>query len=109
MPKVEIVADLQPGDAVYFVHDNCFKLSGKRTSVFKATIQSIDLCEYQGALYCNLYAPSFRRNPHPTVHYSFVFKTREEAKDLAEYMDANPNGVYPCCMGCHLARGNIGS
>ena len=101
MPKVEIVAALQPGDTVYFVHSNTFKLSGKRASVIKATIQSIDLCEYQGALYCNLYAPSFRRNQHPTVHYSKVFKTRDAAREFAEYMDANPDDVFPVCMGCH--------
>lgn len=109
MPKIEIVAELQPGDTVYYIHDNAFKISGKRTSVIKATIQSIDLCEYQGALYCNLYAPSFRRNQHPTVHYSRIFKTRSDAQDYADYVDENPDGVWPVCMGCHYNTAYTGT
>lgn len=102
MPKLEIVAGHQPGDTVYWVHDNYYSAgSGKHARVIKGTIQSIDLCEYQGALYCNLYSPSFRRNPHPTIHYSHVFKTRDEAQDFAEYVDENPDKVFPMCMGCH--------
>jgi hypothetical protein len=69
--------------------------------VYRGTILEIELCEYQGALYCLLDSPSFRVNRTPIIHYSDVFKTLEEAKEFAEYQTKNPDGVYPRCMGCH--------
>ena len=90
---MEIVTRKVPGDVVYWVH-----CSGK---VYKGTVQAVTLCEEQGALYCYIYSPSFRRNPYPCVHYSAVFPDRNQAKDYAAYQTENPDGVLPICMGCH--------
>jgi len=90
---MEIKTRIDPGQTVWWVH-----CTGK---VHKGTVQAITICEYQGALYCHIYSPSFRINPYPTVHYSDVFPTRDAALDFAEYQTANPDGVYPRCMGCH--------
>ena len=38
---------------------------------------------------------------YPTVHYSNVFKSKDDAKEFAEYQKANPDDVFPMCMGCH--------
>ena len=89
----EIVTKIKPGDTVWWVHCS--------NRVYKGTVQSIDLCEYQGALYCHIYSPSFKRNPNPTVHYSFVFPDRQGALGFAEYQSENPDHTIPMCMGCH--------
>lgn len=91
----EIVTRIKPGNTVWWVH-----CTGK---VYKGTVESINLCEYQGALYCVLYSPSFRRNPHPVVHYSNVFTTRQSAEEFSEYQTENPDDVFPKCMGCHYS------
>ena len=88
-----IITKITPGDTVWWVH-----FTGR---VYKGTVQAITLCEYQGALYCNIHSPSFRRNPYPVVHYSFVFLSRQAAEEYAEYQTQNPDGVFPVCMGCH--------
>ncbi len=88
-----IKTNLNVGDTVWWVHCS--------HKVYKGTIEEISCCDYQGALYCQIYSPSFRRNPYPTVHYSNVFKSRDEAHEFAEYQKANPDGVFPMCMGCH--------
>ena len=89
----EIITRIKPGDTVWW-----FSYSGK---VYKGTVQAITLCEYQGALYCNIHSPSFRINQFPVVHYSNVFLSREEAEKYAEYQKENPDDVFPVCMGCH--------
>ena len=88
----EIVTRIKPGDTVWWVHCS--------NRVYKGTVQSIDLCEYQGALYCHIYSPSFRRNPHPVVHYSFVFPDRQGALGFAEYQEESGGDIIPMCMGC---------
>lgn len=83
------------GDTVWWVH-----CSGK---VYKGCVQAMTICEEQGAIYCHIYSPSFRRNPYPTVHYSEVFLSREQANEFAEIMQENPDGVFPMCGGCHYS------
>ena len=89
---------LPEGDVVWWVH-----CSGK---VYQGVIEGITCCDYQGALYCHIYSPSFRLNPYPTVHYSYVFKSKDEAKDFSKYQRENPDSLVPMCMGCHYAMGN---
>lgn len=81
------------GDIVWWVHCS--------NRVYKGVILGISICEYQGALYCNIHSPSFKRNPYPVVHYSNVFGSQEEAKEFAAYQKKNPDDVRPKCMGCH--------
>lgn len=90
----EIVTRIKPGDTVWWVHCS--------NKVYKGTVQSVTLCEYQGALYCNLHSPSFRKNQFPVVHYSNVFPSRQEAEKYAEYQKQNPDSIFPVCMGCHF-------
>ena len=89
----EIKTNLNVGDTVWWVHCS--------NRVYKGVIKDIHLCEYQGALYCNIHSPSFKINPYPVVHYSEVFGSREAAEDFAEYQKKNPDDVLPMCMGCH--------
>ena len=89
----DIKTTITPGDVVWWVHCS--------NRVYKGTVQAITLCEWQGALYCEIYSPSFRRNPYPVVHYSNVFSSRHAAEEFAEYQAENPDGVFPMCMGCH--------
>ena len=90
----EIFTKIKAGDAGWWVH-----CSGK---VFRGVVQAITLCEYQGALYCNIHSPSFRVNPFPVVHYSKVFLSKQEAKEYADYQKENPDDVLPVCMRCHF-------
>ena len=94
----EIQTKLNIGDVVWWVH-----CSGM---VDQGVIEGITCCDYQGALYCHIYSPSFRLNPYPTVHYSYVFKSKDEAKDFSKYQRENPDSLVPMCMGCHYAMGN---
>jgi len=94
----EIVTRIKPGDTVWWVHD------AATVRVYKGVVQGIELCEPQGALYCRIYSPSFRINPHPIVHYSKVWQTRAEAEEYAGYFRENPDDVLPVCMGCHFNR-----
>ena len=101
----EIITQIKPNDTVWWVHDG-FTITGAggyKSRVYKGTIQAITLCEYQGALYCNIFSPSFRRNPYPVVHYSKVFRSRESANEFAEQVDKNNDAVLPMCYGCHYA------
>lgn len=91
----ELKTKLNVGDTVWWVHCS--------NKVYKGTIMEINLCEYQGALYCVLRSPSFKINTTPNVHYSNIFPTRETAEEFAEYQKENPDGVFPMCMGCHYA------
>lgn len=90
---MEIVTKINPGDTVWWVHCT--------NRVYKGTVQAITVCEPQGALYCEIHSPSFRRNPYPVVHYSEVFPSRSRAEEFAEYQAENPDHVLPMCMGCH--------
>lgn len=91
----EIKTKLNVDNTVWWVHcDN---------RVYKGTIEGISCCDYQGSLYCHIHSPSFKRNPYPTVHYSTVFQSRDEAEEFAEYQKENPDDVFPRCMGCHYA------
>ena len=65
------------GDKVWWVH-----CSGR---VYGGTIKEITCCDYQGFLYCLIDSPTFKVNPFPVVHYSNVFKIKEEAKKYAKY------------------------
>lgn len=89
----DIKTKLNIGDTVWWV--NC------SNKVYKGTIKEIVCCDYQGALYCGIYSPSYRRNINPVVHYSSVFESREKAQKFAEYQKENPDDVFPKCMGCH--------
>ena len=91
----EIKTKLNVGDTVWWVH-----ITGR---VYQGIVENIDCCEYQGALYCHIHSPTFKINPHPVVHYSYVFNTKAEAKEFAAYEKANPDGVFPKCMGCYFA------
>lgn len=84
-----IKTKLNVGDTVWWAHCS--------NKIYKGTVEEISCCDYQGALYCQIYSPSFRRNPYPTVHYSNVFKSKDDAKEFAEYQKANPDGVLPMC------------
>ena len=94
--KTAIRTKIHVGDTVWWVHCS--------NKVYKGIVEEITCCDYQGALYCNISSPSFKINPHPTVHYSFVFLARERAKEFAEYQKQNPDGVFPVCMGCHFNK-----
>ena len=50
----DIKTKLNVGDTVWWV--NC------SNKVYKGTIKEIVCCDYQGALYCCIYSPSYRRN-----------------------------------------------
>ncbi len=89
----DIKTKLNVGDTVWWVHCS--------NKIYKGTVEEISCCDYQGALYCQIYSPSFKRNPYPTVHYSNVFKSKDDAKEFAEYQKENPDDVFPKCMGCH--------
>lgn len=89
----DIKTKLNVGDTVWWVHCS--------NKIYKGTVEEISCCDYQGALYCQICSPSFRRNPYPTVHYSSVFKSRDEAQKFAKYQEENPDDVFPKCMGCH--------
>ena len=91
----EIKTRLNVGDIVWWVHCS--------NKVYKGIINKIECCEYQGALYCILFSPDFKINPHPVVHYSNVFPLKKLAKEFAEYQKENPDDVYPKCMGCHYS------
>ena len=91
-----IKTKLNVGDTVWWVHCS--------NKVYKGTIEGISCCDYQGALYCHICSPSFKPNPYPAVHYSFVFRSREEAGEFADYQKANPDNVFPVCMGCRYAE-----
>lgn len=91
----EIKTALNIGDTVWWVHCS--------SRVYKGTIEGISCCDYQGALYCHINSPTFKRNPYPTVHYSSVFSTQKEAKEFVKYQKENPDGVLPKCMGCHYS------
>lgn len=92
----EIKTQRNVGDTVWWVHCS--------NRVYKGTIEEIRCCDYQGALYCIIHSPSFKVNPYPSVHYSNVFPNRAEAEEFAEYQKANPDGVFPVCMGCHYNK-----
>ena len=94
---MEIRTNKHIGDKVWWVHR-----IKDRWRIFEATIEDISLCEYQGALYCQLYSPAFKINPHPTIHYSYVFCTKEEAESHREVMKASDNYI-PMCDGCKYA------
>lgn len=89
----EIKTNLNVGDTVWWVHCS--------NRVYKGVIEELHLCEYQGALYCNIHSPSFKINPYPVVHYSEVFSNRANAEEFAKYQEENPDDVVPMCMGCH--------
>ena len=90
----EIKTKINIGDTVWWVHCS--------NRVYKGVVKDIHCCDYQGALYCIIHSPSFLKiNPYPCVHYSFVFLTRAEAKEFADYQKENPDDVVPMCMGCH--------
>lgn len=91
----EIKTKLNVGDTVWWVHQ-----SGK---VYKGKIEEITCCEYQGALYCQIYSPSFKVNTQPVVHYSSVFLCREQAEEFADYQTRFKDSIVPKCMGCHYA------
>lgn len=93
LTMADIKTKLNVGDTVWWV--NC------SNKVYKGTIKEIVCCDYQGALYCGIYSPSYRRNTNPVVHYSSVFESREKAQKFAEYQEENPDDVFPKCMGCH--------
>lgn len=89
----DIKTKLNVGDTVWWVNYS--------NKVYKGTIKEIVCCDYQGALYCDIYSPSYRRNTNPVVHYSSVFESREKAQKFADYQEENPDDVFPKCMGCH--------
>lgn len=90
----EIVTNINVGDVVWWVN--------WKGRVVKGTVQAIQICEEQGALYCNIYSTSNRINQYPVVHYSKVFLSRDIAEEYAEYQKENSDGVFPVCMGCHF-------
>jgi len=101
---MEIRTNTKIGDKVYWIKDKFNKDGTIRWMMYEATVENISLCEYQGALYCELHCPSHKVNPYPVVHYSYVFHTKEEAeahrkemKNLRRYKD------FPMCDGCKYA------
>lgn len=96
----EIKTNLNIGDTVWWVHCS--------NKVYRGIIKEISCCDYQGALYCHIYSPSFKINPHPVVHYSSVFESKNEAVDFAKYQKENPDDALPMCMGCHYSAFKVG-
>lgn len=88
-----IKTNINIGDTVWWVHCS--------NKVYRGVVEEISCCEYQGALYCHIHSPSFKRNPYPSVHYSNVFPIREAAQAFADYQKENTDGVVPMCMRCH--------
>ena len=72
----DVKTKLNVGDTAWWV--NC------SNKVYEGTIKAV-YYDYQGALYYDIYSPSYRRNTNPVVPYSSVFESREEAKKFAEY------------------------
>lgn len=89
----DIKTKLNVGDTVWWSHCS--------NKIYKGTVEEISCCDYQGALYCQIYSPSFKQNPYPTVHYSNVFKSKDDVQKFAKYQEENPDDVFPKCMGCH--------
>lgn len=89
----DIKTKISVGNTVWWVH-----CTGR---VYKGVVEDIHICEYQGALYCLIHSPSFKRNQYPVVHYSNVFLDKERARGFAKYQIRNPDNVLPMCMGCH--------
>ena len=114
---IQLNTQLNPGDSVWWVHEHG---PGGRVCKFQGTIKRIELCEYQGALYCVIDCPSFKWNPMPVVHYSDVFKDKTDAEEFRKtikklkeqkYEDKNgflPKHVYPMCFGCYHQYKNGG-
>lgn len=100
---MEIKTNIKVGDTVWWVKDRWQKNGTKKFVVYEATVEKITLCEYQGALYCELHSPGFKLNPYPNVHYSFVFSTKEMAEDFKEAMKTIPKDSMPMCWGCNYA------
>lgn len=99
---MEIKTNIKAGDKVWWVKKRYTK-KGEVFRVYEATVENIQLCEYQGALYCELYCPDFKLNPCPVVHYSFVFSTKEKAEDYREVMKNLSKESVPMCWGCKYA------
>ena len=98
---MEIKTGIKIGDPVFWVKDRYTKSGKKRFMIYPATVKSIRLCEYQGALYCELDSPAFKLNPNPVVHYSFVFPTKEEAAEFRSAVRGSTS--YRKCWGCEYA------
>ena len=88
MRKLDDQPYIKIGDTVYWVHCT--------NRVYKGTVCEYSFCESQGAVYLHIHSPLFRKNTYPTVHYSFCFKNKDEAKEFAEDMQAN--GTF--CKRC---------
>ena len=99
---LEIETYIKPKDSVFWVNEKPTK-NGNKFIVYSATVMEISLCEYQGALYCTLYCPDFKINPYPNVHYSHVFKSKENAEDFAKELKHISKDNYPMCYGCKYA------
>lgn len=93
---MEIKTNTKIGDYVWWVK----QVKGK-WRIYEATVENITLCEYQGALYCELHSPDSKINPFPNVHYSYVFHTRQEAEAHREVLRATDG--LPMCDGCKYA------
>lgn len=104
---MDIKTNIKPGDKVFWVKERLKLGQGttivKNFFVYEATVEEIHLCEYQGALYCTLHCPSFKINPYPTVHYSNVFTTREQANSFREVLKKAEGKNWPMCYGCQYA------
>lgn len=99
---MEIKTNIKVGDKVWWVKERYTK-KGKVFRVYEATVENIQLCEYQGALYCELHCPDFKLNPYPNVHYSFVFPTREKAGVFRDWLKNGGDEGIPMCWGCKYA------
>ena len=102
---MEIKTNTKVGDKVWWVKERFTKDGKKRYVIYEGTVEEINLCEYQGALYCTLYSPAFKINPYPTVHYSYVFHSREEAEEhRKEILKLRGGGKWVVmCDGCEYA------
>lgn len=92
----DIKTKLNVGDTVWWV--NC------SNKVYKGTIKEIVCCDYQGALYCGIYSPSYRRNTNPVVHYSSVFESREKAQNLQSIRKKTLTMCFPSVWGATTMR-----
>ena len=98
---MEIKTGIKIGDPVFWVKDRWTKSGNRRFVIYPAVVKDISLCEYQGALYCELDCPSFKINRNPVVHYSFVFLTKEEAAGFRD--EVKYTSRVPMCWGCEYA------
>ena len=91
-PKYFIETSLPPkikvGDTVFWVHCS--------NRVYEGKVEQCSICDYQGAIYLELYSPKFKLNPFPNVHYSHCFLKQEDAREFASTLKREGKNAMRC-------------